>query len=360
MALFMTVESSDPARAVPPDAAPIFARADAADAWAEARLGAAIDDFFLRDDGRLDDRTRAETEERVRAIVGGVTREIAAYAVRTLGPSGAFDDPAAAIFARLVDSGVLRDDELMAEMLAQVRQDLLGDSLSANRQPGSAALLLPRLVDFGDTVIAQAATAYLVADSRRRGPGWRSDLPAELHRRVVWWAAAALRERYDGTARPAVVDRALGEAGQRSLATHDETERMAAVAMRLAAAIDARATELPDLLIEALEEGRVALFAALIAHAQGIDFPEARAIVVDPAADRLWLALRTQGVDRATIARIGLALADADPRRDIETFADELDAIAVIPPDAAQATLASLALDRDFRGAVRALARSRR
>ncbi|UVO52157.1 DUF2336 domain-containing protein [Sphingomonas sp. SUN019] len=362
----MTVESNDPARAVPPDAAPIFARAVAAEAWAEARLGTAIDDFFLHEDGRLDDRTRAAMTERVRSVVTSVEREIAAHAGRTLatqgfaGQAASFGDPAASVFARLIDSGLLRDGELMAELLGQVRQELLGDALAANRQPGSAPLLLPRLVDFGDGVIAQAATAYLVADSRRRAVGRRSELPAELHHRVVWWTAAALRERHEGGVAQPAVDRALADAAERSLSAHDEGDRIAGVATRLAAAIDARGEELPDLLIEALEEGRVALFAALIAHAQGIDFAEARDIVLDPAGDRLWLALRTQGLERAIIARIGLALADADPRRDIEAFADELDAIADIPSEAARASLAPLALHRDFRVAVRALARSRR
>lgn len=361
----MTVESSDPARAVPPDAAPIFARAGAAEAWAEARLGTAIGDFFVREDGRLDDRTRAAMTERVRGVVTSVEREIAVHAERTMAALGlaeqvSFGDPDTSVFARLIGSGLLRDGELMAELLGQVRQELLGDALAANRQPGSAPLLLPRLVDFGDGVIAQAATAYLVADGRRRAPGRRGELPAELHRRVVWWTAAALRERHEGGAAQPAVDRALADAAERSLSAHDEGDRLAAVAVRLAAAVDARAAELPDLLIEALEEGRVAVFVALIAHAQGIDFVESREIVLDPAGDRLWLALRTQGLERAMIARIGLALADADPRRDIEAFADELDAIADIPPDVARASLAPLALHRDFRCAVRALARSKR
>ena len=53
---------------------------------------------------------------------------------------------------------------------------------------------------------------------------------------------------------------------------------------------------------------------------------------------------------------IGLALADADPRRDIESFADALDSIASVAVDDARAAIAPLAMHREVRAALRALA----
>jgi hypothetical protein len=364
----MSADPNDALRAPAPDAAPLFARAAAADRRAESRLASAIDDFFLVEDDRLDDRTRAAISAVLSTVVRVIEREIASHAARQLAGLGlaaqaaAIDAVGEPLLGRLLDSGLLRDRDLMAELLGQVRQDLLGDALVANRAPGIQAVLLSRLSDCGDGVVAAAAAAYLLADSRRRAPGsaGRGDLPAGLHRRLVWWVAAALRETLSADAAQQVaIDRSLIGAAQRSLAAHDDGDRLDAVAMRLIAAIDARPDELGQLLVEALEEGRPALFVAAVAHALSIDFAEARALTLDPDGDRLWLALRAHGLDRATIARIGLALADADPRRDIEAFADELDTIAAIPLEDARAALAPLALHPDFRAALRALGRAR-
>jgi hypothetical protein len=70
--------------------------------------------------------------------------------------------------------------------------------------------------------------------------------------------------------------------------------------------------------------------------------------------------LRALEVDRASIARIGLALSEADPRRDIDAFADGLDDIAATPAPDARAALASMLLHPDYRAAMLALGRGRR
>ena len=343
----MSVETND-------TSAPILARAAVAERRAERRLATAIDDFFLAEADRLDDRTRGAIAAAIEAIVATAQREIAHHAARSIGTGAAATTLAddAAVLPRLIDSGLLRDAELMTELVGQVRQELLATALRANRAPDAAPGLLTRLIDCGDGVIEAAARDYLLADSRRS-----VTLPAPLQRRVAWWIAAALRER---TPRDPAIDRAIAEATTRSLAAHDDGLRAEAIAVRLADAIDARPDELGDLLVEALTEGRAALFVALVARAQTIDYAEARELVLDPDGDRLWLALRARGLDRATIARIGLALADADHRRDIEAFADQLDTIAAIPAGQARETLAPLALHRDFRVALRALARTAR
>lgn len=79
--------------------------------------------------------------------------------------------------------------------------------------------------------------------------------------------------------------------------------------------------------------------------------------MLEPEGDRLWLALRAAALGRPTIARIALALADADPRRDIDSFADDLDAIAAVPVEGARSALAPLTLHHDLRMAIDALAR---
>ena len=349
----MSAEPHDPGPDASNGAARIVARAASADAREDRRLGIAIDDVFLPEDARLDDETRAAIGGLIGAIVRATEQEMIAYATRATGAPLTGD-----VLSRLIDSGLLRDRALMTELVGRARQDMLAAALGHSIARAEQSGLLARLTEFPDGIVASAASALLIAESRRRSASAsRADLPAELHHRIVWWIAAALRE---GNAANAAFDRVLAEAAARSLAAHEEGDRVEAAAIRLAAAIDARDGELGTLLIDALTDARPVLFIALLAHAEHLDYEEARAIVVDPDGDRLWLALRAQGLDRPTIARIGLHLAEADRRRDIEAFADVLDAIVAIETDAATQAIAPMRLHPHFRAAMRALARSAR
>lgn len=338
-------------------------------ALADRRLSGAIDDFFLADDARLDERTRLSLARRLAAVVQGVETDIRRHAARVL--SGRGRDAQAEqvlkghedVVRRLSRAGLLRDRLLMDELIAQVRCDLIGAALPALGGEPDRPSLLVRLAEVDDGVVAAAARALLSAEARHRsaldqGGVATGMLPAERHHQLVWWVAASIREaQIAATGDDALVDRAIVEAAQRSLAAHDEGQRTEILAVRLASAIDARPDEIGDLLVEALGDRRLILFAALLGRAIDLDFEGARAIVLEPEGDRLWLALRAAALDRPTIARIALALADADPRRDIEAFADELDAIAAVPVDAARSALAPLTLHHDLRLAIDALAR---
>jgi len=332
----------------------------------DPRLEETITDFFLPDDSRLDERARLLLGSVLGSIVGAVEADVRRHAARLLSGRGA-DRKADAllaartdVLARLSAAGLLRDSELMEELLGRVRAELLADALPVAIDMPDAPSLLVRLTALPDTVVAAAATALLVQENRRGNlvehkHAVGAELPAELHHRLVWWVAAAIRE---GVAADADTDRAIGEAAQRSLAAHDESERVEAVAVRLAAAIDPLPDEVPVLMVEAIGDRRLSLFIAVLARALDIDFDAARALVIEPRGERLWPALRAVGLDRPSIARIALSLADADPRRDIEQFADQLDGIAAIAAEAARAALAPLSLPRSFRSAIRALARS--
>lgn len=349
----------------------LLARAAAADVRADDRLRVAIDDFHLADDARLDDRTRLAMATLLGDLIVAVEAGLRRHAARLLAArdaaalAQALDAAAPWVLERLIGAGLVRDPELMRELFGRVRQDLLADALPSEApEDTDRASLLPRLLAASDGVVAASAAALLTAESRRRVPPLRgqpgpTDLPAELHHRLVWWVAGALRERFADTAGDALpaLDLALSEAGQRSVAAHDEGERPEAAALRLAAALDPQANELPGLLVEAIADRRLSLFVALLAHALGLDYADAREIVLDPGAERLWLLLRALELDRASIARIGLALSDADPKRDIDRFAEGLDDIAAIAPDTARQALAPLLLHRDYRAALLTLGR---
>ena len=341
-----------------------------ASARADARLDDAIDDLFLADDARLDDRTRIAVRDLLGGIVRGIEADIRRQAVRLLTADGtnlradALGDADEAIVDRLKTLGLLRDRRLMDELIARVRAETVGAALPIDIADADRASLLVRLADSDDGVVANAARQLLASEARRQGAAGRTragELPADLHRAIVWLIAAYIREISVAAAGDDIrVDRAIVEAARRSLAAHDETDRAEAYAMRLARAIDARPDERAPLLIEALRDRRLILFIACLAHALDLDFDSARGVVIDPDGDQLWLALRALDLDRPTIARIGLSLAEADSRRDLERFAEEIDQIAAIPLAVAQAAVAPLTLCSDLRQAIDTLARKGR
>jgi hypothetical protein len=336
--------------AAPPTAA---ARAARARALADLRLRGAIDDLHLVDDARLDERSRLALATLLDQTVAALEVELRRQAARLLAARGGTRAAEALLAgsgaaARLTAAGLLRDEGLAEALIAAARHRLLADALPTAVGGPDEPSLLVRLAAVPDRVVAGAARALLAAEARGGAV-----LPAEVQHRLIWWVAAAIRpRRVDPDA-----DRAIAEAALRTLGAHDEGDGAGAVAMRLAAAIDARPDELAPLLTEALGDRRLSLFVGVLAHAVGLDYEEAEALVLEPEGERLWLALRAARLDRATIARVALALSDADPRRDIEAFADELDRIAAVDPAEARVALAPETLGRDFRAAIRALAR---
>lgn len=362
----------DPASGATSGAPPLLARAAAAETRVHHGLAVAIDDFFLPEEARLDERTRVALALLLRALIETVEAEIRENGAKLLGARGetrlaaAILRTEATVFERLYGSGLLRDAALMSELMARVRQDAIGAALPLHAPDDpERPSLVNRFVQHPDRALASGAMAVLVAESRRRGgldvgQLTQTDLPADLHHRLVWWVTAALRERVGAAAESGlpVLDRALSDAAQRSLAAYDEGERLEAAAMRFATAIDAQPDELPQLLVEALGDRRIVLFIALFAHALGVSYAIGRDIVLDSAADRLWLALRALELGRGRIAQIGFALCEADPRRDVERFADALDMITAIPADEAREAIAPLRLDPDYRAAMLALERA--
>ncbi len=378
----MSIDQSDMTNGIPEDASRLLARGAEDDVRADRKVMAAIDDFFISDESRLDDRLRSRLADMLQGLLTAIERELRQYAARLIGSRGepglatTIAEGVPVVHARLAQVGLLDDRALMRELLARAEQERLsemlpgaapGDGDPGARGSGDRPSLLVRLAGNPDGVIAAAATAMMIADARRRSAGEpdaaiRSDLPAELQHRLLWRAAAVLRQEFVTIAGNSgeVLDRALTEAAQRSLAAHDEGDRLEATAMRLASAMAVIGDDLAAMLIETLRDRRVALFIALLAHPLGLSYEAVREILLDPAAERLWLALRAVALDRAAIAAIGLSICEADPRRDVDAFADLLDAIVAVTPAAAVAALATLRLHPDFRAAVLQLAQAKR
>lgn len=347
----MSFDPTDPPGGPPVDPATLLAEADGAAARVRRLRRAAVQDLLIPDAARLDDRRRAGLRTLVRAIVGTIGADIHDFAARRL---SAGDPGAAAALARVEARDILpriearlgAAGEVATDLIDRVTLDLIGEQLptglvEAAPEPwhGDAAEVLRR------------------AESRRRTPPdqppYATDLPAESQSAFTWWIAAAIAE----AARPpmadsaAALDRALAEGAAQALAHADEGDRLEAAAMRLAAAVDLRGPALGGAIDHCVAERRIVLLAALVAHAAGVAFDSVRSLMVEPADPRLWLLLRSLDVPRDGIARLGFALCEADHRRDVERFADRLDAVMALPVADAALSTASLRLPAGFRAA---------
>ncbi|MFM9828325.1 MAG: hypothetical protein ACKVOB_06200 [Sphingomonas sp.] len=353
-------------------ASQLLARGAADDVRARRGADAMVGDFFVSDIARLDDRARAALSAALSAHLASVEQALRQHASRMLTTDG--QAIAAALLADgplrvepvLRFTGLLQSGMLVRELAARVRQEIIDETMPPAEANADRSALLMGLADHPDALIAGRARALQRAVVTRRsardaGRVPVNDVSAEIHHQLVWQSAAALRIAFAGhdAAGTAALDRALTEAALRCLVGHDEGERVEAAAMRLVAVLDPFAEELPELAATVLRQSGTTFFCALLAHGLGLDYDSVRDMVLDPIADRLWLVLRALSFDRPSIAHIGLALCDADPRRDVDGFADDIAAIMAVTPEAARGALARTRLHPDFREAVMALAQSR-
>ncbi|WP_333572187.1 DUF2336 domain-containing protein [Sphingomonas sp.] len=328
----------------------LLARAAAAEMHGRALDEVTARDIAVPDALRLDERTRAGVRLRLEQIVGAIEASLC----RAVAPEG-FPGLGATL-PLLHAAGLPADPALAGELLATVRLDQLAAGLPhhAPEDPARPSLL-NRLAEHPAPGLSEAARALLLAESRARSPEagrWR--LPFILHARLLWWVAAAMREQA-GTLAGVALDAALCAAVREecALAERAAPDQVEAAAARLAAAIDPGPREWGRILLEALRDRHLPLFVALLARAADIEFPEARALLLDPGAERLLLVLHALELPRENIAELCFLLCNADPARDLAGLADAVDTLAAVDMGTARDLLALLRLPPEYR-AVRA------
>lgn len=329
-------------------AADLRGRVAAAEAHAAALHRMAAQDFSIPDAARLDERTRAGMTRLLEQWVETAERELLrAMGTERLGGIGP-------TLPLLQAAGGAADPELIGELLACVRLAQLGSGLPGHASPHPArASLVSRFVDHPAPELADAARALLLAESQGRSPETgRRPLPQHLHARLLWWVASAMREQATAIT-GLVLDEALcaGVRAELAAAERQVDGGVERAALRFATLLGGSPRELPQLLLEALGDRRPVLAVALMARAADIGFVEARALLLEPGAERLALALHGLDLPRDAIAQIGFALCEADPRRDLAQFVDLIDALGGIDRSAGREMLAQLRLDPDYRAA---------
>lgn len=296
---------------------------------------AVLVDLFLPESMRLSDYQRVTIKRFIVRLVGAVEHDLrqrlitshaARFTPEILAGLGSARVPIA--LPLLQRARALHDVELVSLLLARVEEQRLSSLL---RRDGEETRLVEALLADSDEAVSGAAMAMLIAESRRHflfeEPVLaRTDLPADLQYRLVWWVAAALREyltRQHG-ADHGVADTALMDAAAASLSSHDEGETLESSAMQLAYALAERGRLDDSLLQAACQEGRLSLFVAALAVRGGLDFDAARGMALPPFGERLIVLLRALDVRREVAGAVAQILSadDADLIEQMSAYDD--------------------------------------
>ncbi|HWW64445.1 MAG TPA: DUF2336 domain-containing protein [Sphingomonadaceae bacterium] len=345
----------------------LLAEAAGAAGHMRARIEGAVTDLFLPDEGRLTDQYRAAMVRLRARLVGGVEADLRQrlYARGEPALTAALDaGPGRTALARLLRAGVLRDEGFTALLLRRAEEYRLAGALDvqAARAKQTDPAPAPPVLESLPSPLDEMAMSFLAAEARRRdafhdpAPG-ESELPAELYHRLVWWAAAALRDdlTQQGVA-PAAVDRALAAAGGELLAAYDEGDTPEGRAMRLARVLHAAGLLEDQTVVRLLAEGRLTLAAAALATRAGIAFAPAWEMMADTGGARLLLLLRAIGMARAPAADFAFRLASVQEEDGGAALADRIEAFAALDPQRAEEALLPWRLDDGYRRALADLA----
>ncbi|MFS0735693.1 DUF2336 domain-containing protein [Sphingomonas sp. 1P06PA] len=366
--------NDDPWMGAPAGASRLLADAARAEALARARVAAAAGDIANRFDARPTDYQRATMARLLDMIVGDIEAALRARLPALLADVASPEALAAIEVARvplarpLLDRArMLADAEFAALLLSRADEHARVTALALARAEASAAdpqlFAMPRfdgLLASADTALAAAARAVAEGEARRLdrfqdAAAGRLDLPAELHHRLSWRVAAALRYYLVGAqALPAAaVDRAVSAAAASAMADYDEGETLEGRAMALVIALRLRGLLDDDMLASLALEGHVAVTMAALSARAGIAIDLVREIAGDADGARLLLLLAASGVSRDAAAALLLALEPADGIGMAERRMADFDRTT---PEFAADAVANWRLDPEYRHALADLA----
>lgn len=327
---------------------------------ADARLTAALNDLFLPDFVRPTDSQRAAMANMLEDLVTEIDRDLRAGLIARLGEAappvlGVARIPIVRpIFDR---AGVLRDRELVALLLTRAEEHRIAQAIRR------VAQISPEPTPVVQLPVADDLEAALqLAENRRSGSYGEPhvsvrDLPADLLHRLLWWAAAALRDYLErSTALDAGArDEALAAVVGARLAAHDEGQTLEAAAMRVAIALNGD----ESLLFELFRAGRFSLFVALLAVRARIDFAPAFMLAADPGIGALAVLLRAVEASTQVAAPILLQMA-AINRLSEAKLEERVNDFLDLELAAAQDAVRPWRLDKAFRHAIADIGRERR
>ena len=340
-------------------------------------LTATVTDLFFSRGSALTDRERALMTEILRQLINDVETSVR----RTLAEKLAVhkDAPRDLVVALANDeievahhilqhSEVLRDEELIEiihhrtlehQLAIAVRRQVSEQVSDALVETGHVDVIRT-LLENANATISAATMAYLVEQSKRvdtyQNPLLRRpDLGADLARRMYWWVSAALRKHilanfpvnpteFDNALEGTVVDLASqppGGAKSKSAELADNLEQQKAIT--------------PQLLVQSLRQGEIALFEALFAKLTGIRLTLVRRLLFERGGEGLAIASQALHIEAPIFASIYLLSRKARPsdpppaRGEVKRILDLYERITY---DSAESLLKKWQRDPDFLKAV--------
>jgi uncharacterized protein (DUF2336 family) len=331
--------SDDKTGAGPFDAPYLLALARQKTVASRNALAETIAGLFSQDADSLNDREFALMADILRRVLKeievSVRRRIAAeFASRPDVPRDLLtflaNDEIDVAYPVLSQSPVLRDADLIEvirnrtlehQLAVAVRFDV-SEAVSEELVGTGNETVITELLKNPDARISRATLGYLVEQSRRvdgyREPILsRSELPADLAKRMVMWVSAALRktiiERF--ALDPEEVDELIEQAALDADATEDPEDAGTAhmAAKKLADELNAAGRNDADLMISALQNGEVSLFVTLFARASGMREILVRRMLFEPGGEGLAIACKAMDFAREDFSVIFLFSRKARP-----------------------------------------------
>ncbi|HUL09636.1 MAG TPA: DUF2336 domain-containing protein [Candidatus Acidoferrum sp.] len=259
---------------------------------------------------------------------------------------------------------VVRHRALEHQLMLAMRRAPLATAADPALEAGDGDLV-QELLDSGDNKLVDATMAYLIdqtrgLDSFQEPILRREDLSERLAKKMVLWVLAALRQHIldrfevDLTALDDGIEAAAEDMGDRLSAERERRRGDRAVELAAALANAGRLT--PARLIQAMRQGEVSLFTAMLAHLTGLRLPLVRRLLFEPGGEGLVVACRALGFDKTILASIFLLCRRARPgdwAADPRELSRVLALFDRVQPAAAHAVLARWRRDPDFLYAIK-------
>ncbi len=229
----------------------------------------------------------------------------------------------------LMKSGVLQDPELVEI----IHHRTLEHQLAIAMRTSVSEIVSDALVETGNTDvvktllqnpnarITEATMAYLVEEARRVDSYQeplvrRQDLKPELAGQMYWLVSAALRahllENFDID--PGDLDDELEQVVQKlSTTSKDEAAEAGTPAGELAERLHEDEAVTPELLIQVLRQGEVALFEALFGRLSELAPPRLKRVIYEPSGRDMAIACRALEISKPNFSLIYLLLRRARP-----------------------------------------------
>ncbi|HZS84593.1 MAG TPA: DUF2336 domain-containing protein [Stellaceae bacterium] len=341
-------------------------------------LTATVTDLFFAQGTTLTDRERALMTEILRQLINDVESSVRRSLAERLAHQknaprdlvlALANDEIAVAHSILLHSEVLRDEELIEiihhrtlehQLAIAMRKSVSEQVCDALVETGDVGVI-KTLLENTDARIASATMAYLVEQSKRvdtyQNPLLRRpDLSADLAKKMYFWVSAALRKHIlehfpvDPAEFDDVLEETVCDLAKKPAATEEPRK-----SVQLAKSLSEEKAITPQLLIQSLRQGEIALFEALFARMTGIRLTLVRRLLFERGGEGLAIACRGMRIEPPLFASIYLLSRKArqsDPPPERGEVKRILDFYEQTPPSSAEQLLRKWRRDQDFLKAV--------